>query len=133
LPFSETLGGSLNVGGWQRAGTFTGEIFLISPDAALPEVPALSCLSENGESALMTNRTFSNRGTASREQIAQRAYEIWEQTGRPDGQSSAHWFQAEAELAMRVPTPQPPAQPASARSARRVEPASARPRLAASN
>jgi hypothetical protein len=84
----------------------------------------------------MTNRTFSNR-TASREQIAQRAYEIWEQTGRPDGQSSAHWFQAEAELAMRAPAAKSAAQPltqsAAARPVRRVEPASARPRLAVRN
>ncbi|HEY0549307.1 MAG TPA: DUF2934 domain-containing protein [Verrucomicrobiae bacterium] len=85
----------------------------------------------------MTNRTFSNRGTASREQIAQRAYEIWEQTGRPDGQSAEHWFQAEAELAMDAPTarsaPQPPTQPASARPVRRADAGSARPRLAARN
>jgi len=85
----------------------------------------------------MTNRTFFNRGTASREQIAQRAYEIWEQAGRPDGQSATHWFQAESELTMLAPAakpaPQRSAQPASARSARRVEPAAARPRLAARN
>jgi hypothetical protein len=33
--------------------------------------------------------------------IAERAYFIWEQTGRLDGRALEHWLQAEAELAMR--------------------------------
>jgi hypothetical protein len=32
------------------------------------------------------------------EQIAQRAFEIWEREGRPHGRSREHWFQAEQEL-----------------------------------
>lgn len=32
------------------------------------------------------------------EQIRRRAYEIWEQTGRPDGRDREHWLQAEAEI-----------------------------------
>jgi hypothetical protein len=31
--------------------------------------------------------------------IAERAYLIWENTGRPDGQALEHWLRAEAELA----------------------------------
>jgi hypothetical protein len=30
--------------------------------------------------------------------ISERAYAIWEQQGRPDGQALDHWLQAEAEL-----------------------------------
>jgi hypothetical protein len=30
--------------------------------------------------------------------IAERAYLIWEQTGRPEGQALEHWLKAEAEL-----------------------------------
>jgi hypothetical protein len=31
--------------------------------------------------------------------IRQRAHQIWEQSGRPDGQHESHWAQAERELA----------------------------------
>jgi Protein of unknown function (DUF2934) len=34
--------------------------------------------------------------------IAQRAYYIWEQMGRPDGQALEHWLRAEAELLSRA-------------------------------
>lgn len=30
--------------------------------------------------------------------IRERAYQIWEQEGRPDGQSLVHWLKAEAEI-----------------------------------
>ena len=32
--------------------------------------------------------------------IRERAYALWEQEGRPEGRSLAHWFKAEAELAI---------------------------------
>ena len=32
------------------------------------------------------------------EQVRRRAYEIYEQSGRPDGRAHEHWLQAEAEL-----------------------------------
>ncbi len=32
------------------------------------------------------------------EKIAARAYEIWEQNGRPDGKDQENWFRAEREL-----------------------------------
>lgn len=34
----------------------------------------------------------------SRDSIAQRAYEIWEREGRPEGRAFDHWLAAEAEL-----------------------------------
>lgn len=35
--------------------------------------------------------------------IRERAYEIWEREGRPDGQHENHWRQALAELALMDP------------------------------
>ena|SRR5262245_10233941 len=40
--------------------------------------------------------------------ISERAYAIWEQQGRPDGQALDHWLQAEAELRDAAQTPAPP-------------------------
>lgn len=37
-------------------------------------------------------------GTDRHEKIQQRAYEIWEREGRPDGQHERHWHQATDEL-----------------------------------
>lgn len=31
--------------------------------------------------------------------VRERAYEIWEREGRPEGKADAHWRQAEAEIA----------------------------------
>jgi hypothetical protein len=36
--------------------------------------------------------------TITHEQITQRAREIWEREGRPEGRDKEHWLQAEAEL-----------------------------------
>jgi hypothetical protein len=33
------------------------------------------------------------------ERIAERAYRIWEEAGRPEGHDMEHWLSAEAELA----------------------------------
>lgn len=35
----------------------------------------------------------------SEQRIKQRAYEIWEEEGRPEGRAQDHWRRAEAELA----------------------------------
>lgn len=43
------------------------------------------------------------------EAVAQRAYEIWQREGCPEGRAMEHWFQAEAELAAgRTGTPEVP-------------------------
>jgi hypothetical protein len=31
-------------------------------------------------------------------EVAKRAYELWEKAGKPPGQDAQHWLQAEAEL-----------------------------------
>ena len=33
-----------------------------------------------------------------REKIAERAYQIWQASGRPNGRANEHWAQAEREL-----------------------------------
>lgn len=38
------------------------------------------------------------------EQIARRAYELWEQEGRPSNRAEDHWFKAEQELAGKTAT-----------------------------
>ena len=50
------------------------------------------------------------------QRIRQRAYEIWEALGRPDGDSDQHWLDAERELleASMAPLARPVAKKASA-------------------
>jgi hypothetical protein len=36
--------------------------------------------------------------TAKHQEIAERAYALWEQEGRPDGRNAEHWRKAEQEL-----------------------------------
>ncbi len=43
----------------------------------------------------------------SHEQIKQRAHELWEQAGEPDGRSDEFYHQAEQELKKETPTPEP--------------------------
>ena len=33
------------------------------------------------------------------QRIRERAYQIWEEAGRPEGKAVEHWLQAEAEIA----------------------------------
>ena len=35
------------------------------------------------------------------DEIAKRAYELWEKAGKPEGRETEHWFQAEQEIAQR--------------------------------
>ena len=32
------------------------------------------------------------------QRVRERAYEIWERAGRPEGKSTEHWLRAEAEI-----------------------------------
>jgi hypothetical protein len=55
----------------------------------------------------------------SREQaIRERAYALWEQDGRPEGQNLAHWSQAETEIGTEQPAAVPK-KPKLAKSQRR--------------
>ncbi len=47
----------------------------------------------------MTTKTENTSGSNLKpEEIARRAYQLWEQAGRPIGRSQENWRQAEAEL-----------------------------------
>jgi hypothetical protein len=35
------------------------------------------------------------------DEIAKRAYELWEKAGKPEGQETEHWLQAENEVIQR--------------------------------
>jgi len=79
----------------------------------------------------MAKNTFTANWAGSRhDEIAQRAYEIWERAGRPDGQAAQHWFQAEGELAVGTATALTVSRP-KPRAARRGESASTRAMAAA--
>jgi hypothetical protein len=47
--------------------------------------------------------------TSSPDAISRRAYELWEQEGRPEGNDMRHWLQAEKELGGEKSTPANPA------------------------
>lgn len=46
---------------------------------------------------------MADRTTEHEERIRRRAYEIWEQEGRPESRDHDHWLKAEAELAAAGP------------------------------
>lgn len=51
------------------------------------------------EVRMATKFSQSNGGqVVSQDAIAQRAYEIWEREGRPEGRAAEHWFRAVSEL-----------------------------------
>jgi len=41
--------------------------------------------------------------TLNHQKISKRAYELWEQSGRPEGAAVDHWLQAELELVQLSP------------------------------
>ncbi|OIQ88106.1 hypothetical protein GALL_299980 [mine drainage metagenome] len=63
------------------------------------------------------------------ESIRRRAFQIWEDQGRPEGRDMDHWLQAEAELSPApVSTGVPAASPARRKAA--AKPAAAKPAMA---
>ena len=44
------------------------------------------------------NSETNHAQSVSQDAIAQRAYEIWERDGRPEGRAAEHWFRAASEL-----------------------------------
>jgi hypothetical protein len=45
------------------------------------------------------NQQASSNSTISADRISHRAYELWENEGRPEGNDLRHWLQAEQEVA----------------------------------
>ena len=48
-----------------------------------------------------------SRNEVSQDEIAQRAYQLWEASNRPAGRDLEFWLQAEGELRTHVPTATP--------------------------
>ena len=59
-----------------------------------------------------------------RQQILQKAYEIWEAEGRPDGHDMEHWFKAELLIAKETGKSKTPAKKAPAKKASTAKKAS---------
>jgi hypothetical protein len=51
-----------------------------------------------GKSAAWTTGAVTRQGIDLQARIRQRAYELWERDGRPEGRDRAHWHQAEREI-----------------------------------
>ena len=66
-------------------------------------------LAECGETDEMRLRDAAVAAVRRSDRIRDRAHEIWEREGRPDGQHAAHWRRAEQELGEHPETPLGPA------------------------
>jgi hypothetical protein len=53
---------------------------------------------ENNPALMQTRMTEHAHEQLSHEEVARRAYQLWEDSGRPTGEEWAHWFRAEAEM-----------------------------------
>lgn len=60
--------------------------------------PSRGGMEEGGPGAAVTTATLSH------EQIAERAREIWERRGRPEGEDEKIWLEAEEQLARELRT-----------------------------
>ena len=82
---------------------------------------------KNKFSLYMQTQTAQNGTKADHDEIAARAYQIWEASGRPPGSEMKHWLQAEEELARKTsPAPAKPAQLAAEQTGERREPQAAK-------
>jgi hypothetical protein len=104
-----------------------------------PQEQQINTSSSAGKAAQMSNGNANQRmnepmgggdgrdGGLSNDEIATRAYEIYEREGRSDGRDMEHWLRAESEL--RTERQQPQSSPRSRqdlpRSARQYQPATA--------
>ena len=71
-------------------------------------------------------------GSDTDSRVRERAYQLWEESGRPDGREHEHWAQAEREIAVGASLVQPSATsakssvPASGETTRKRAPAKAK-------
>jgi hypothetical protein len=66
-------------------------------DIMTERVPSSTAATRQTEATVMA--AISSGGGQPREQaIRERAYQIWEAEGRPDGKELGHWLRAEAEV-----------------------------------
>jgi len=79
------------------------------------------------------NATSKTGMKPAREEIAARAYQLWEKDGRKAGQDAKYWLQAEHELSGARPAANPATLPPSAKAAPSpsLKPTAKRPRAQA--
>jgi hypothetical protein len=68
-----------------------------SPIKSAPRLPDAAGEELLGREHLLDKSSTSTRAPT-HEEICQRAYEIWEEEGRPDGRSQETWIRAEQDL-----------------------------------
>jgi hypothetical protein len=68
-----------------------------TPPTTKPAAPRTPSPAEVADKVSLTTRS-PNRPTASEELIRARAYYLWEQAGRPEGDGVQFWLEAEKEL-----------------------------------
>ncbi|WP_338012496.1 DUF2934 domain-containing protein [Rhizobium sp. Root708] len=84
------------------------------------------------KSTTLTVRPHTNNGTRTmsehEEKIRQRAYEIWEREGRPQGEDMKHWLKAFEEIAAEGAPPKKARRSQGAAEAKTAKPATTKPR-----
>lgn len=78
-------------------------------------VYAVSVMNENSSS---NSSTSAPHHGLTAEAISRRAYELWEQEGRPENRDLHHWLRAEKELLAQQDKSSPPTESAGAQSSR---------------
>jgi DUF2934 family protein len=68
-----------------------GLIQISADGRTLSDYPSAGCAAQNMEADVA--------GWWHEHRVRERAYEIWERSGRPEGKSVEHWLRAEAEIA----------------------------------
>jgi hypothetical protein len=75
-------------------------------NSANPSAPRRNGAKKNGSALAPDTESGvgASRASVPRELIAVRAYQIFEQEGRPEGRSVENWLRAEAELSAEIST-----------------------------
>ena len=69
-----------------------------TPPTTRPAAPRSTTPADAANSVSLNSTKTPHRPGPSEEQIRARAYALWEQAGRPDGDGTQFWLEAEREL-----------------------------------
>jgi hypothetical protein len=69
-----------------------------TPPTTRPAAPRTTTPADAANRVEMNGTRTPNRPAPDEEQIRARAYALWEQAGRPDGDGTQFWLEAEKEL-----------------------------------
>src|SRR5258707_3766444 len=82
------------------------------PPSAVAGIRAAPAFASPGDPRHNHGRVTMAMGMSRQDRIRERAYQLWEQAGRPAGRDLEHWARAEAELRVAPPAAPMPAPPA---------------------